>query len=259
MKRMIAAVILLLAVLCTAACGGTGEDAEMVKDKAGKTYVREKGGFGGDFSILLREDGTYTYYEGMLSSYIGAGTWTEDDGIITMKETGGYDFTFRFAVQGDCLVFIKEGSDRFIYVDVADGDRFVLSDGREEHPEADVSCVLVIEVNGKILYADLEDNPSAQALKEKLNSGPVTVQMSDYGGFEKVGDLPWELPRSDSQITAVPGDVILYLGNKITVYYGENSWNFTRLAHIGNATGEELLDALGEGDAVVKFYLEWGE
>ena len=121
------------------------------------------------------------------------------------------------------------------------------------------TCVLVIEANGKVFYANFEDNSSAGALKEKLNSGAITVDMHDYGGFEKVGALPWDLPRNDRQITTVPGDVILYLGNQITIYYDENSWNFTRLARIGNATKDELLAALGDGDASVKFSVEWGE
>ena len=121
------------------------------------------------------------------------------------------------------------------------------------------TCVLVIEVNGKIFYANFEDNSSAEALKEKLNSEPITVDMHDYGSFEKVGALPWELPRNDTQITTEPGDVILYQGNQITVYYDTNIWSFTRLARIGNATKDELLAALGAGDVSVKFSLEWGE
>ena len=121
------------------------------------------------------------------------------------------------------------------------------------------TCVLVIEANGKIFYASFEDNSSAEALKKKLNSEAITVDMHDYGGFEKVGALPWDLPRNDTQITTGPGDVILYQGNQITIYYDTNNWNFTRLAHIENATKDELLAALGDGGVSVKFSLEWGE
>lgn len=119
--------------------------------------------------------------------------------------------------------------------------------------------VLVIDVNGKLFYANLEDNSSAQALVEKLNPGPITVDMHDYGNFEKVGPLPWKLPRNDERITTVPGDIILYQGDQITIYYDENTWSFTRLARIGNATRAELLSALGSGDVSVTFYLEWSE
>ena len=118
---------------------------------------------------------------------------------------------------------------------------------------------LVIEANGQQFYADFEDNSSAEALKEKLNSGPVEIDMHDYGGFEKVGPLPWDLPRNDESITTVPGDVILYQGNQITIYYDENTWNFTRLAKIGNVTREKLLEALGDGDVTVRLWIEWSE
>ena len=124
---------------------------------------------------------------------------------------------------------------------------------------AEPTCVLVIEVGEKKLYANLEDNSSAKALIEKLNSAAITVDMHDYGNFEKVGSLPWTLPRNDESITTSPGDIILYQGNQITVYYDENSWNFTRLAKISNTTKEELLDVLGTGSVVVSFYLEWSE
>ena len=109
------------------------------------------------------------------------------------------------------------------------------------------------------LSATLYDNSSSRALVELLQKGPVTIDMHDYGSFEKVGSLPWDLPRNDKQITTEPGDVILYQGNQITVYYDTNSWNFTRLARIGNTSKDELLAALGDGGVSVKFSLEWGE
>ena len=118
---------------------------------------------------------------------------------------------------------------------------------------------LVMEVNGKIYYPDLEDNSSAKAFFEKLEEGKLVVDLHDYGGFEKVGPLPWNLPRNDEKITTVPGDIILYQGNQITVYYDENTWDFTRLAKINYVTKEELLDVLGEGDVTVSFGLEWSE
>ena len=131
---------------------------------------------------------------------------------------------------------------------------------REER-EAFVRSVptLVIEANGNILYADLEDHSSAKALVEKLNSGGIEVDMHDYGGFEKVGSLPWSLPRNDETITTVPGDVILYQGNQITIYYDQNTWEFTRLARIDCQTRESLLEILGDRNVTVRFWLEWSE
>ncbi|MBQ2347401.1 MAG: hypothetical protein II388_03385 [Clostridia bacterium] len=110
---------------------------------------------------------------------------------------------------------------------------------------------LKISVNGKELTATLEDNSSAQALTELLKQGNITVDMSDYGNFEKVGNLPQSLPKNDEKITTVPGDIILYQGNKITIYYAENTWDFTKLGHINNITQEELKTLLGDGDVTV--------
>ena len=110
---------------------------------------------------------------------------------------------------------------------------------------------LKISVNGTELTATLEDNSSAKALAELLKQGDITVDMSDYGNFEKVGDLPQSLLRTDENITTVPGDIILYQGNKITIYYDENTWNFTKLGHIDNISQEELKTILGGGDVTV--------
>ena len=110
---------------------------------------------------------------------------------------------------------------------------------------------LKISVNGTELTATLEDNSSAQALTELLKQGNITVDMSDYGNFEKVGNLPQSLPKSDEKITTVPGDIILYQGNKITIYYAENTWDFTKLGHIDNITQEELKALLGGGEVTV--------
>lgn len=124
-------------------------------------------------------------------------------------------------------------------------------DGFEQH-----SLVLVIEANGHTFHADFEDNSSAEALKEQLGSSVIELNLHDYGNFEKVGSLPWTLPRNDTSITTVPGDVILYQGNQITIYYDENAWNFTRLAKIRDVTKADLLEAFGSGDVTVRFWAE---
>ena len=115
---------------------------------------------------------------------------------------------------------------------------------------------LKISVNGTELTASLENNSSAQALTELLKQGDITVDMSDYGNFEKVGGLPQSLPTNDEKITTVPGDIILYQGNKITIYYAENTWDFTKLGHINNITQEELKNLLGDGDVTVSFSIQ---
>ena len=124
---------------------------------------------------------------------------------------------------------------------------------RDETAPAKPTPVLVIEANGKRFYATPEDNSSAAALIDKLSSDPLTVEMSDYGNFEKVGDLPQSLPTNDESITTAAGDIILYQGNKITIYYAENTWDFTKLGHIDNITQQELKAILGDGDVTVTF------
>ena len=103
------------------------------------------------------------------------------------------------------------------------------------------------------------DNSSAEAFKKLLAEEPLTIDMHDYGSFEKVGEIGGTLPRNDEQITTEPGDVILYLGTSITIYYDTNSWNFTRLGKIQDATKEDLLAALGDGNVTVTFSPEKSE
>ena len=102
-------------------------DEELAESVAGKTFVWEKEGFGGDFTITLDTDGRYEFYEGFLSSYIGSGNWTVEGGVLTMTEDpeNGYPLEFRFAVRDGELLFLADGSDEFIYADVEDGDRFL--------------------------------------------------------------------------------------------------------------------------------------
>ena len=125
MKRIILC-ILAFGMLAAVACKKTESDPKPAV--AAGTYVWEKEGFGGDFTITLREDGTYEYYEGFLSSYIGTGAWTVEDGVLAMREDRelcGNDFVFRFTVQDGALIYRADGSDKFIYTDVQDGDRFL--------------------------------------------------------------------------------------------------------------------------------------
>ncbi len=84
----------------------------------------------------------------------------------------------------------------------------------------------------------------------------MTIDMSDYGNMEKMGPIGKDLPTNDEEITTKAGDLILYQGNSLVIYYDENSWNFTRLGKIEGVTGEELLDAFGDGDVTVTFSLQ---
>lgn len=114
---------------------------------------------------------------------------------------------------------------------------------------------LFLTVGETTFVAEFSDNSSAEALKDLLSDAPLTLQLHDYGNFEKVGSLGHNLPRNDEPITTEAGDLILYQGNQLCVYYAENSWNFTRLGKIQNATPDELKAALGTGDVTVTLSL----
>lgn len=121
--------------------------------------------------------------------------------------------------------------------------------------EAHQSNTIHATANGETLEIELADNSSADAFAELLSSGPLTVKMEDYGGFEKVGPLGTSLPQNNEQITTQPGDVILYQGDKITIYYAENTWNFTRLGKVKDLSADEIKDLLGPGNTAVTFSL----
>lgn len=112
---------------------------------------------------------------------------------------------------------------------------------------------ITLSFNGRTYPATLADNSSAAAFAELLKDGPLTISTHDYGSFEKVGGLGTDLPRNDEPITTSPGDIILYQGNQITVYYAQNSWTFTRLGRIDDPSG--LREALGGGNVEITFQL----
>lgn len=106
---------------------------------------------------------------------------------------------------------------------------------------------------------DWQDNESVSALKELVKDGPLTIQMSMYGGFEQVGRIGSSLPRNDKEMTTKSGDIVLYSGNQIVVFYGSNSWAYTKLGHITDQTEQGMRDLLGNGDIKLKLSLEDAE
>lgn len=109
---------------------------------------------------------------------------------------------------------------------------------------------------GRTFTATLVDNSSTKALKELLAKGDITVHMEDYASMEKVGSLGTSLPRNDRPTTTSAGDLILYQGHNLVLYYDVNSWNFTRLGKIEGVSGKELLDALGRGDVTITLSMD---
>ena len=118
------------------------------------------------------------------------------------------------------------------------------TEGGQDQSEEDDT--MYITVNGNEMRAVLADNSSARALAEHLAQGDITIVMDDYGDMEKVGSLGFSLPRNDTPTATRPGDIILYQGNSLVIYYDTNSWNFTPIGRIeGISSREEMLSALG--------------
>lgn len=113
-----------------------------------------------------------------------------------------------------------------------------------------------ITIDGRTMSATLADNEATKTLVEKLAEGPVTITMSNYGGFEKVGALPWTLPASDTRITTKPGDIMLYTGNNIVIFYGENTWAYTPLGKLETTDSKEISNFVGSGDKQVTLSLD---
>ena len=103
------------------------------------------------------------------------------------------------------------------------------------------------------LTATLADNSSAVAFYELLKKDSLTVKLNEYGGFEKVGSLGTSLPRNDRQVKTSAGDIMLYQGNQITIFYNGNSWSYTPLGKVDGVTQAELKKIFGKGNVTAVF------
>ena len=112
-------------------------------------------------------------------------------------------------------------------------------------------AAMTLQIGDDAVTVEWEENDSVNALTELAKDEPLTVQMSMYGGFEQVGSLGTSLPRDDVQTTTKAGDIVLYSGNQIVVFYGSNSWAYTRLGRITDKTAAELAELLGNGNVTL--------
>ena len=114
---------------------------------------------------------------------------------------------------------------------------------------------LYITIDGQTQSVTLVENVATKALVNALKETSITYEASDYGGFEKVGALGQSLPTNNAQITTSPGDVILYSGNQIVIFYGSNSWSYTRLGKIDDLSLDALKTFLKAGKGNVNITL----
>ena len=124
------------------------------------------------------------------------------------------------------------------------------NDEPSEHAD-EISVDLQMTIGNTPVSVDWEDNEAAEALKDLCRNQPLTIQMSMYGGFEQVGSIGTALPQNDVQTTTTAGDIVLYSGDQMVVFYGSNTWAYTRLGHITDKTQAELAELLSNGNVTV--------
>ena len=159
----------------------------------------------------------------------------------------------------DCEFYvIKDGGHEFFGQPFEDAMSYILPylegqlSGENVVSESEEGEAMLQMTIGKTpVEVEWEDNETVEALKQLCREEPLTIQMSMYGGFEQVGSIGQRLPRNDSQTTTQSGDIVLYSGDQIVVFYGSNSWAYTRLGHVTNKSDEEMADLLGNGDVTI--------
>lgn len=121
----------------------------------------------------------------------------------------------------------------------------------EEQPQEVQGGDLQMTIGGTPVSVAWEDNDAVQSLKELCRNQPLTIYMSMYGGFEQVGSIGTSLPQNDVKTTTSAGDIVLYSGDQMVVFYGSNTWEYTRLGHITDQNADEMTNLLSNGDTVI--------
>jgi hypothetical protein len=112
-----------------------------------------------------------------------------------------------------------------------------------------------LKINNSTFDVKLENNSATEELINHLKNGNITIEAVDYGNFEKVGSLGFSLPTNDENIETASGDIVLYQGNQISLFYESHSWSYTKIGKIQNVSSDELKSILGSGDVKLTFSL----
>lgn len=115
--------------------------------------------------------------------------------------------------------------------------------------------MLTLTINGIAVDVQWENNDAVSELLDYVKDAHIVVHTSAYGGFEQLGSFPQRFSRNDVQMTTEPGDIVLYSGDQLVVFFGSNSWSYTKLGHI-NLAAEKLAELLGGESAVIEFKYE---
>lgn len=129
----------------------------------------------------------------------------------------------------------------------------IVTESSESISENDKQIILTI--NETKIDVTWEDNEAVTDLKELLKENPITIETENYGSFEQVGNLPDFLSQNDSRMTTEAGDIVLYSGKSIVLFYGSNTWEYTKLGHIEHLSVEEIQTLLNTDNTTLTISL----
>ena len=111
---------------------------------------------------------------------------------------------------------------------------------------------LILTIDGTPFEVQWESNQTVDEFAAYSQNEIIVVNASRYGGFEQVGSLPQSFSRNDEQTTTEPGDIVLHSGDQLVVFFGSNSWSYTRLGHIEGLSTDELTALLDKDTTVIE-------
>lgn len=235
MRKLYTVLYLAIILSCMAACGKNDTQAQTPSRQAEPSTIESSS----------QSDSLNGSENANESSVAMDSTEIADETMSESTTVDGSENVAESVEEARDAKFVKETERN--ETDMAETD---IQNNTEENKVANMN----VQVGDMVFSATLEENEAVSALVEMMRESPVVIQMSDYSGFEKVGPLGTSLPASNSQTTTQAGDIVLYNGNQIVIFYGSNSWSYTRLGRIDDLSGWE--EALGSGDVTVIFSLE---
>ena len=248
MKRFLLFILLLILLGCT-------EKAPDGRDAVLTFHSFQGGGPGYTATIANSAVASVTVFEGAPSKKDSDGAGFDVTVRVTGKQPGATTLLIeqRSPLGGNCDILY----------DVTVDEAFdVLLEKRSEtdlDAMTEPGAVLVLETEYALLYPVWADNAAVRALYDALQRNVCEIETDPACDFARIGTLPFALPASDEAIEGLPGDVLLYGGNRFAVLYAAHTENGTLLGRIDNLTAEELATVLSAGDATVRLYLEWYE
>ena len=159
------------------------------------------------------------------------------------------------------FIYVNEEGSSLSVIGGADGPTAIflaekISESDQEAEEPGKEDEMKLFIGDKVISVLWEQNAAVADLEEAVCEEPIIIKMSMYGGFEQVGSIGRNLTRNDKQTTTSPGDLVLYNGNQLVVFYGSNSWSYTKLGKIQDLSKAELEDLLSNGDVTITIVLD---